>query len=253
MKNSPKTQVPGPKAAVIILVLLLAVSAACAAGSAEEYILQGHGYYKAQKYGKAVEMYKKALGLDPANETALKYCGYAYTKAGDYGTALIYLKELYAITLDPKIKKTIDAIEYEGEGKDEEKGKIYRNLVSVNVIPYAALFFNASYELAIGNSFALRAGVYTWSLVPDFAGIFVQAHFYPQGRGLAGWSFGGGVGTLQAKILPNIRGGYRWIFNSGFSMDVMLGTILIQSLTHQAIGGIGSMWPSVEYSLGYAF
>jgi hypothetical protein len=255
IENGFRVEGSGLRAAVLAIALVIAANAAFAAEDADKYVEQGHQYYKAMKYGKAVGMYRKALALDPANETALKYCGYAYVRAGNYDTAIKYFNELYSISLDPKIKKIIDTLENrdEDKGEDGEKEKIYRNLFSVNVIPYIALFLNFSYEFSLADTIGIRLGAFTWSMVPQFSGVFAQIHFYPQSRGLSGWMFGGGLGTLQANLLPSVQGGYRWIFDSGFSMDLMLGTIFIESLTRQAFGEAGSLWPSVEFSLGIAF
>lgn len=256
------------KAVVLALamVLGLAITSVHAGTKVEKLINDGHKAYQNMDYEKAIVLYEMALESDPVNVTALKYCAYACRRSGNNEAAIKYLKELYAITMAEKIMDQIVAIksemEFEAFSKEESDDKAvdktYRHLVSVNAIPWLALFTNLSYEFMLGDYVGLRLVGYAWIMSSGFSGITGQIHYYPQGRGLAGWLVGGGVGFNYggynvASILPSAQAGYRWIGNEGFSVDVMLGAIYIGGMMDQSYFGHYYIWPSVELNIGYAF
>lgn len=65
--------------------------------TAESYLQQGVALYNKGKYVEAIELFKKALGLNPKYVRAYSWLGYAYTKMGWNDKAVVAFKQVIAL------------------------------------------------------------------------------------------------------------------------------------------------------------
>lgn len=65
------------------------------------YVNKGISYYEQQKYDEAIEMYDKALELNPGRLGAIVNKANALQEMKRYGEALSYFEQAYKITSDP--------------------------------------------------------------------------------------------------------------------------------------------------------
>jgi hypothetical protein len=144
--------------------------------------------------------------------------------------------------------------------------------ISTNPLALAFAQLNAHYEFNLSkeNALGLNGGLIFWGF-GDWSTFGLSAgaeyNFYFQKHAPNGWFAGPGVGIiyLNAKYLDqssstigfsiNGHGGYRWIWDGGFLVDVQLGiqfTMISISINNTSMpyGGIG---PYIGANIGYAW
>lgn len=169
-----------------------------------------------------------------------------------------------ASTTKKKVEKAIKGEEVEWTDVDQ--------FISTNPLALAFSQLNAHYEFNLSkeNALGLNAGLLFWGL-GDWStfglSLGVEYNFYFQKHAPNGWFAGpgGGITYISAKYVSdssssfgfNIggHGGYRWIWDNGFLVDVQLGIQYIMinitiNNTNMPFGGFG---PYIGANIGYAW
>ncbi len=159
-------------------------------------------------------------------------------------------------------KKTIEI----DDGQPEQ---IYENCITTNAWPWIASLFNVGYERMIGSSFGLRPRAFYWGWSGDvkFFGFGVDAYFHPMAKGISGWFVGPrydawiATGGDASGIMHWIggMGGYKFIFEGGFTLGVALGaqvnvanSVSVGSSSAD-LGTIAGTLAAFDLELGWAF
>jgi hypothetical protein len=152
----------------------------------------------------------------------------------------------------------------------------YDNVVSANVWPYLGAFFNLGYERNLVANISVRARGEYWGLSVagwNIGGFGVDLFYHPMGKGLEGWYLGPRFddwiasyskdGTTGSGSLywVGLQAGYRWVFDSGFSMALSLGAQknIAASLTYNKSTSNEApplkdlTLPAFDFDLGWAF
>ena len=224
---------------------------------------------------------------------------YAYYKAGDYENSLIYYKRAYKQHPTKQVYNYIVYLENKlrGRGRSPKESSYYggiywapqRHIITANPVGLIFGYLNAHYEMAIErtNGLGFDAGLV---FPPGGWGGFgmslgAEYNWYFQNHALNGWYAGplagiefeelnysynvygfsgSGSGTVFGLEIGG-HGGYRWIWDSGFTVDVNggFGYIIANSVSiNETINGVkvGTVTASVGgfglllgCNLGYAF
>lgn len=165
----------------------------------------------------------------------------------------------------------------------DEPEALYYNNVFINTWPWIGMFFNAGYERAIGDMFSIRARGWWWganmkvdtvdsTIEYRLFGIGADLLWHPNNKALAGFFVGPRYdlamftvktdtdeGTWYLHML-GAGGGYKWIFEGGFSMAVGLSAFTPVASSYASTVGSGDLdvpytgfLPGFDFELGYAF
>ncbi|MCX7698547.1 MAG: DUF3575 domain-containing protein [Candidatus Goldbacteria bacterium] len=144
--------------------------------------------------------------------------------------------------------------------------------ISTNPLALAFSQLNAHYEfnLSKGSGLGFNAGLIFWGF-GDWStfGLLLGAeyNFYFQNHAPNGWFVGPGAGITYLNVKYqsdsastmgfniNGHGGYRWIWDNGFLVDVQLGIqyIIINISINNTTIPFGGLAPYVGASIGYAW
>jgi hypothetical protein len=150
------------------------------------------------------------------------------------------------------------------------------NVISANVWPYLAAFFNLGYERKLMDGLSVRVRGEYWGLSQNhwsLSGVGADVFFYPAGKALKGWYLGprfddcifaySDSGTSGNEMFYFVGGqaGYRWVYENGFEMALSLGA-LKNIAASVSLNGTDMpkepplkdiMLPTFDFDLGYAF
>lgn len=95
--------------------------------SVEEYVQKGIEFHDEGKYMKAIEMYKKALDLDPKSPSANYEICYSFLSLKDYENAIKYADKVIAMKNDYSIQGyVIKGTAYDDNGNPKKAVKVYQ-------------------------------------------------------------------------------------------------------------------------------
>ena len=164
----------------------------------------------------------------------------------------------------------------------------FENCISSNVPVWIGGLFNIGYERKITENLSAKVRAAYWALsglfnqegeIENFAMGYIGADvlFYPAGEALTGFAFGpkydlwmGGFTALDMINNPTVglqlhfvgaQVAHKWVFDSGFSMNIVLGGLANVAVSAQAgdeeyIGDpplAGIFMPFFDFEIGYAF
>ncbi len=89
----------------------------------EDYFEQGVNAFGDEKLDESIEMYKKALELDPSYQDALHGLGMALHKAGRFDEAIAAARRLVEIDPDDILAHTSLSMSYQAQGRIEDAEK----------------------------------------------------------------------------------------------------------------------------------
>ncbi len=244
---------------ILILSAFIFLSFSLIFGSYQSDVSNAYKQYKAGHYKEALRLYEKA------------YKQHRTRQVYDY---IVYLQnKLY------KRKNTRAENYYSSDGI---KWAPQERIITVNPIGLLGGDLGAHYEMTMGrsNGLGFNAGLDfhggDWLWLGINAG--TEYNWYFQNHALNGWFAGPGAGIslllIRHKYTPagqtasvtgssiglgmqlGGHGGYRWIFDNGFVVDVIAGlgfTIPISSAINGAYAPFGGIGPFLGCDLGYAF
>ncbi|MCE5300570.1 MAG: hypothetical protein LLG37_06835 [Spirochaetia bacterium] len=148
------------------------------------------------------------------------------------------------------------------------------NIISVNVWPMVGGFFNLGYERKIADIMSVRVRGLYWSLFnmflagnANFVGTGVDMFFYPAGKACKEFFAGPRldyfyIGNQDWNLQIMMAGGqigYRWLFEGGFEIALILGAWC--NVSNKAsdgaeitsIGVLSGVLPTFDFELGWAF
>jgi hypothetical protein len=186
-------------------------------------------------------------------------------------SAPMFAKSKTTKTAEKSVKKASSSFEKAIKGEGVEWTDVDQ-FIATNPLALAFSSLGAHYEFNLdkGSAIAINASVYFWGITgwSTFGlGVGGEYNFYFQEHAPNGWFAGPGLGfqylsatynnTSSGTFGFNINGhgGYRWIWDNGFLVDVTAGLgFTMMSLTINNItmpyGGIGPMFGA---SVGYAW
>lgn len=112
----------------LLCTLFLIALAAQAQNSVDDYVQKGIEYHDAGKYMKAIEMYKKALEIDPKSPAANYEICYSLLALKDYSGAIKYANKVIAMNNDYSIQGyIIKGTAYDDSGNPKKAVKVYQD------------------------------------------------------------------------------------------------------------------------------
>ncbi len=129
-----------------VLVLVLVATIGCETKAVEKtkkgYLVLGNSYYRSGEYEKAIELYNKAIGLDPKYAKAYNDRGIAYGEGKrQFDKAIADYNK--AIEINPKYAKAYNnrGIIYKREGQYDKAIADYTKVIEINP-EYAKAYYN---------------------------------------------------------------------------------------------------------------
>jgi hypothetical protein len=186
-------------------------------------------------------------------------------------SAPMFAKSKTANAVEKEVKKSSSNFEKQLRGEGVEWTNVDQ-FISANPLALAFSSLGAHYEFNLNKeaAIAINANMYFWGITgwSTFGmGVGGEYNFYFQKHAPNGWFAGPGAGIQYLSATYNNvssgtvgfningHGGYRWIWDNGFLVDVTGGIgFTMMSLTISNItmpyGGVGPMFGA---SLGYAW
>ncbi|HUI91430.1 MAG TPA: tetratricopeptide repeat protein [Chitinivibrionales bacterium] len=114
--------------------IVKALKGAIAAGEADAamYMTLGGVYKNAANYSKAIEMYTKALQLDPRNNEALSALGFCQAKSGNVKEATITYEQVVALNPSDIKEYKMLADLYSKQNKNDQAMNMYKKVLEKN-------------------------------------------------------------------------------------------------------------------------
>jgi|WetSurMetagenome_2_1015567.scaffolds.fasta_scaffold00119_1 tetratricopeptide (TPR) repeat protein len=131
--------------------IVKALKGAIAAGEADAqmYATLGGVYMKSANYPKAIEMYAKALQLDPRNTDALSSLAYCQAKNGNVKDATISYEQVVALNPQDIKQYKMLADLYMKQAKTEQAMKMYKKVLEKDPADYKTAMTVGEYECKI--------------------------------------------------------------------------------------------------------
>lgn len=131
------------------------------------------------------------------------------------------------------------------------------NIVSANITGFLVGIFNVAYEAKILDILSIRFRINDWAILSlSSPGAGVDLYFYPQAKACRGFFLGPRIDAgAWDNFRVGVQFGHKWVFNDGFEMAVALGGWAgIGAATDSPSGFLGgSLLPTVDYEIGWAF
>ena len=113
---------------LVVLCVFLYVRCSEGASPAQGHIALGGVYYQAGEYDEAIAEFKKAISINPNNESAYNGLGGVYHQAGEYDEAIAEFKK--AISVNPNSLRAYNGLGlvYSEQGKYDLAVRFYQKL-----------------------------------------------------------------------------------------------------------------------------